>query len=317
MKVAILTLPLHTNYGGILQCYALQTVLKGMGHDVKLLAEPRYKRSYYFWWALAICKRTIIRFFLRKNISILYAPFQLELKISQRYIKDFIGKYIHIYVKRNWNFSLCRKFDAFIVGSDQVWRPIYALDIKKFFLAFLGTVKTKRISYAASFGIDTCEEYSNEQLEECKELIKQFDAVSVREDSGVQICKKYFGIDAKQMLDPTLLLSVEDYRSLISKSDTCRSSGKLLIYILDNADEKTHIVEQLAKSTKMNAYCLDSPDEKESNLMQMKTKMSVEQWIRAFDDAEFVFTDSFHGCVFSIIFRKTFVVIENKERGNA
>lgn len=317
MKIAILTLPLHTNYGGILQCYALQVVLQRMGHTVSVLDTPLYKRRYYFLWVMAICKRLFKRIFLMKKNSILYSQFQIKNTIHRKNTDVFIKKYINRYIDRNWSISLSKKFDAFVVGSDQVWRPLYASDIKKFFLVFLESVKTKRISYAASFGIDTCEEYSKEQLIECKRLIKLFDAVSVREDSGVQICKKYFGIDAKQMLDPTLLLTVDDYRGLIGKSDTYRSLGKLLVYVLDNTEEKVHIVEQLVGSIKTNVYFLDSPDEKDSDLTKIKPKMSVEQWLCSFDDTEMVFTDSFHGCVFSIIFRKPFIVIGNKKRGNA
>lgn len=313
MKIAILTLPLHTNYGGILQCYALQTVLERMGYEVSVLHRPLYKRSYYIYWGLAILKRLIKKFILHKQvISILYAPFQIARKNTDR----FIEKYIHKYIRRTWDNSLAKYFDAFIVGSDQVWRPAYAIDVEQFFLSFLDDTIVKRISYAASFGLDDLCEYNDLQIEKCATLLKKFDAVSVREHSAVNLCKKYFGVDAVQILDPTLLLISDDYVRLLKKEITKPSEGNMLVYFLDKNEGKKSICDNLALERKLTPFWLDSPDEYNKNLpIERITKMSVEQWLRSFYDADFVLTDSFHGCVFSIIFHKPFIVIGNHERG--
>lgn len=312
MKIAIVTLPLHTNYGGILQCYALQTVLERMGHDVQVLSKPQYGRFYYMIYPLVICKRLLKRFFLGKDVTIFKAPHQ----IIRQHTDRFVQEYIHQYKKRVWNSIIASRFDAIVVGSDQVWRPAYSQPIKEAFLSFLGNSDIKRIAYAASFGVDNCDEYTPEQLKICSQLLQKFNAVSVREISGVLLCHKYFGVDAVQMLDPTLLLDADDYRVLIRNGKTKPSTGEMLVYILDKSEEKIALVNRIAKEKGLTPFWLDSPDEQMKNLpLEKRIKMSVEQWLRSFDDAEFVFTDSFHGCIFSIIFQKQFIVWGNEERG--
>lgn len=307
MKIAIVTLPLHTNYGGILQCYALQTVLQRMGHEVVVLAKPKYGRSYPFIKMLAICKRILKRYVLGKKVNILLAPHE----IPGQYIDKFIRRYIHHCYKRRWIPDTMRGFDAFVVGSDQIWRPEYSFPIENAFLDFTEGMTVKRIAYAASFGVEQCT-YTEEQLSLCTALLQKFDTVSVREDSGIILCRKYFGVKAEQMLDPTLLLDVEDYRTLISSEKTTSVKGNMLVYVLDETEEKKRLVEQIAKERGL-IPCWLSNDTNE--LQDAAIKIPVEQWLRAFDEAAFVFTDSFHGCVFSILFRKPFIVIGNKERG--
>lgn len=311
MKIAILTLPLYGNYGGILQCYALQTVLQRMGHRVKILTKPRYGRSYFVIYLLSVCQRMVNRYIRGQKVNILKDSGEIERQNTDRFIKSYIFQY----KCRNWNSKLANKFDAIVVGSDQIWRPKYFPSIELAFLSFLENTNIKRIAYAASFGVDNCE-YTKEQLRTCSPLLKKFDAVSVREVSGINLCRKYFEVEAVQMLDPTLLLSADDYRALISKGNTEPSKGNMLVYILDKTPEKVLLVEKIANDKGLVPFWIDSPDEQNVNQSQkQQVKMSVEQWLRSFDDAEFVFTDSFHGSVFSIIFCKQFLVFGNQERG--
>lgn len=310
MKIAILTQPLRTNYGGILQCYALQTTLERMGYEVQVLTKPPYSRSYYIIYPLAVCKRLIKRFILGKKIAIFKAPHQI---ISQQ-TNLFIYRYIHQYILRVWTAQIASHFDAIVVGSDQVWRPLYYQPIEEAFLSFLGNADIKRIAYAASFGVDHCE-YTEEQRKLCSSLLKKFNAISVRESSGVQLCQEYFDTKALQVLDPTLLLSTDDYRTLMKKSKTQPSKGSMLIYILDRTKEKENFVERIAQAKGLTPFWMSSETNDETLPLEQRIKMPVEQWLRSFDDAEFVLTDSFHGCVFSIIFRKQFLAIGNKKRG--
>lgn len=183
------------------------------------------------------------------------------------------------------------------------------------FFPFLGDTKIKRFSYAASFGVNSCE-YTLDQRRTCSLLLKKFCAVSVREFSAINICRNYFGVEAEQVLDPTLLLSVDDYKSLIRKENTETSKGNMLVYILDRTKEKINLAEKIARDKGLQLLWLDSPDEQnEDSGLKEHVKISVERWLRSFDDAEFVLTDSFHGCVFSIIFKKQFIVLGNRERG--
>lgn len=310
MKIVILTLPLNLNYGGILQCYALQTILERMGHEVQVLTRPRYGRSYYIIYPLAVCKRLLKRFVLGKKVAIFKAPHQ----IIRQHTNRFIHQYIHQYTQREWTAKIASHFDAIVVGSDQVWRPIYYQPIEEAFLSFLGDADIKRVAYAASFGVDHCE-YTEEQRELCSSLLKKFDAISVRESSGVQLCQEYFDTKAVQVLDPTLLLSVDDYRTLIKKGKTQPSKGNMLVYLLDRTKEKENFVERIAQAKGLTPFWMNSDIDDETLSLEQRIKMPVEQWLRSFDDADFVLTDSFHGCVFSILFRKNFIVILNKDRG--
>lgn len=311
MKIAILTLPLYANYGGILQCYALQTALERMGHDVKILSRPQYGRSYCIIYPLAVCKRLFKRFILGKNVPIFKAPYQ----IIRQHTNRFIRKNIHHYYKKVWNANIASYFDAIVVGSDQVWRPIYyCRPIEEAFLSFLGDTNIKRIAYGVSFGVDHCE-YTEDQRKLCSYLLKKFDAVSVRESSGVQLCQEYFNTKAVQVLDPTLLLSANDYRALVKKSETQPSKGNMLVYMIDRTKEKEDFVGCIAQEKGLTPFWMSSETNDEMFPLEQRIKMSVEQWLRSFDDAEFVLTDSFHGCVFSIIFRKQFLAIGNKKRG--
>ena len=197
---------------------------------------------------------------------------------------------------------------------------MYTPNIYNSFLDFCENIKgIKRIAYAASFGV-TEWEFNEEQTQECARLASLFDAVSVREVSGIELCREHLNVDAKHVLDPTLLLEKEDYIKLI-KSEDCKSNGNMFCYILDNNSEIQQAIHKIEQKQGMKSFMVKAkkvgnhiPKDEEVNDY---VKPSVNKWIRAFVDAEMVFTDSFHGCVFSIIFNKPFWVIGNKERGNA
>lgn len=319
MKIGVITLPLSANYGGILQAYALQKILNNMGHDAYLISK---KES-------AFIKITKLMFRYLQNISyyikLHITPVELlkkdenDQKIILQNTNEFIKKYIRcVYIKNNSELKE-NDFNAFIVGSDQIWRPKYfgsknVLKIFYTYLSFAYNWDVKRISYAASFGTDEWE-YNKIQTYICKILIHKFNAVSVREDSGVDLCNKFYHIDASLMIDPTMLLNREDYINLFLQSNTPKSSGSLLCYILDENQEKTNMIESLSQKLNLIPFRVNSKIEEPSAPINKKIQPSIEQWLRGFYDAEFVVTDSFHACVFSILFRKPFVVYGNKDRG--
>ena len=215
MRIGILTLPLHTNYGGILQAYALQTVLERMGHEVVVFDTPKNKvleilgRFFHKLFAL-----NLINSFVNKHDNLLKA-------IISRKITSFVRKNINLKKVRGFGSLREDDFDAIVVGSDQIWRAVYfprwlEQPLDNAYLSFTNGWNIKRISYAASFGTDEWE-YTDKQTGICRECIKEFDAISVREESGVDLCKKYFGVNAQQVLDPTMLLDSVDYFLLFKK----------------------------------------------------------------------------------------------------
>ena len=149
----------------------------------------------------------------------------------------------------------------------------------------------------------------------CKKLITNFDAISVREDSGVKICKEEFDVDAIQVLDPTLLLKKEDYLSLIDQNEKSVNSGELLYYILDETDKKKQIIKQIANKLGLHPFSINEETENPVIPFDWRIQPPVEEWLQGFSNAKFVITDSFHACVFSIIFNKPFICIGNKQRG--
>ena len=138
------------------------------------------------------------------------------------------------------------------------------------------------------------------------DLAKRFDAVSVREKSAIRLCKQYLGVDAVHLIDPTLLLIKEDYIDLLHP--TAKTENLLVCYILDKTDQKTAIATEIMRSL---GYQIQNINIDGNNSRQL----SVEEWIDSFHRADFIFTDSFHGCVFSVIFRKPFIVFGNIDRG--
>lgn len=317
MKIGILTLPLHTNYGGILQAYALQTVLGHMGHSVVILDHSPYK--HLSWWKLplAYCKRFIKKFFLGKDIRIVYEPwFNKMYPIISQNTQPFIDKYLNRKEVNNLCKLSANDFDAIVVGSDQIWRPLYYSRIENAYLKFAKGWKVKRIAYAASFGTDK-KEYTAKQIGECSKLIKLFDYISVREDSGVELCWDYFQVKAEHLLDPTMLLSKDDYQKFIKQAGTSKSPGNMLVYLLDETEDKRALVNKIAREQSLLPFRVGSKVEDVAAPLEERIQPPVEQWLRGFYDAKFVMTDSFHACVFSILFGKPFVVYGNKKRGLA
>lgn len=323
MRIGILTLPLHTNYGGILQAYALQTVLERMGHKVVVFDTPNRMPLPPLKDIPKCFLKRIIKKILGRNQKIFYEYYQNKkvIPVVSQNTQRFINSYIHRQEIRDFNELDEKSYDAIVVGSDQVWRPLYFVpgwrwqEIENAFLSFASKWNIKRLSYAASFGTDDWE-YTDLQTRRCKALLQVFDAISVRETNGVTLCKKYFDIDSVHVLDPTMLLNEADYSIFFQKANTPKSNGTLLNYILDETEKSSALIMNVANQKFLRAFSVNNPYENdETKPLNERIKPSVEKWLRGFYDAEFVITDSFHACVFSILFKKQFVVVGNKERG--
>lgn len=227
-----------------------------------------------------------------------------------RFIDVYINKTPRLYSDSQVQAAFSsNQFDAVVVGSDQCWRPIYSPNIYSYFLDFLQQEKRiKKIAYAASFGTDKWE-YSPEQTERCRHLIQQFDLVTVREKTVVDLVKEKLDKDAHFVLVPTLLLTSDDYEELFKAHNLPHNKG-VYTYILDQADWKNEVVKTVTSKLGLEHYS-SQHDEKNP-----KHKIpSIESWIKGFADADFVITDSFHGTVFSIIFNKPFISLVNVNRG--
>lgn len=199
-----------------------------------------------------------------------------------------------------------------IVGSDQIWKPSYFKNIEDAFLNFAIDWTVKRIAYAPSLGSSTWN-YTQKQTDICKQLIKKFDIITVRENDSIELLKNNLGVAAKWVLDPTLLLERNDYLNLIK--DTPQSKGNLLVYLLDISPEKKALVNRVAKEKGLIPFYVSANPENYHLEIEDRIQPPIEQWLKGFDDAKLVITDSFHACVFSVIFHKPFLVLGNVKRG--
>lgn len=317
MRIAIITLPLHANYGGILQAYALQTVLKQMGHTVETIVTPWQKSMPLWRLPLAYTKRCILKFLLCRKKRIFFEQWYNRTDPPLvEHLRLFVEKELSMRLISKYSDIKDGEYDAFVVGSDQIWRPIYFdSSIENAFLSFAKDWKVvKRIAYAASFGTDKWE-YTPKQTEQCRKLAMLFDAISVREESAVDICEKHLDCKVKHVLDPTMLLSVDNYCNLLKNGKPPLSDGQLLTYILDESAETECIVKKIAAKFDYKLFRINSRYEDLEAPLSERMQPSLEQWLKGFYDAKFVVTDSFHATVFSILFGKPFIVIGNRERG--
>lgn len=314
MKIGILTQPLKYNYGGLLQNFALQYILRQAGHEVFTYSwssqEPSSNRSTKLYLILKLKKA--VRYLMKNNK-----------RITTENFNEFKDKYIDcsnfcISSDDFREFTLAESVQAIIVGSDQCWRPKYNFPhLEDMFMQFAKDIHPlKRISYAASFGTDTWE-FSEEQSARCSNLIKMFDVVTTREESGIYLCQKYLGVNAKHVLDPTLLLDRSIYAKVVSDLHTHSSPGTLYYYILNISQEKKAFIEVMGKETSLVPFCVARNGQTVNNFPGIIVPPSVQSWIKGFIDAKMVVVDSFHGMVFSIIFNKPFWVIGNQSRGMA
>ena len=318
MKIAIITLPLIANYGGILQNYALQTVLKRMGHTVETIALPLELQQPWWRKPLAYSKRSVDKYVLRRRKTPVFYEqwYNRTLPALICDMQSFVAT--HILRRKVNSFSDIKEgeYDAFVVGSDQIWRPAYSYrPIMNAYLDFAKDWKnTKRVAYAASFGTDRWE-YSNLQTRQCAALAALFDGISVREEAAVRLCRGHLHCEAVHVLDPTMLLAAEDYVDLLKDKKLEAPRGELLTYVLDETPEKARIIEKVATHYQYAIYRANSRFEDWTAPLTERKQPPVEQWLKDFQDAKFVITDSFHATVFSILFGKPFIVIGNKARG--
>lgn len=323
MRIAILTLPLHTNYGGILQAYALQTILERMGHKVDVLDKRRREKPQL---PISVkLKRFILKYILFKNIQPLAEDVLYKRrKTENKHTWKFADKYINRREISSFNEIKEGEYDAIVVGSDQVWRPCYFTGnyntpMQTAFLDFTQNWNIKRISYAASFGSDFWE-FKNDETKYCSKLINKFNAVSVREKSAKELLEKHLNFTNVDVVpDPTFLLEKENYIKLFKNSKTPKSKGNLLVYFIDETEDKNNLIDIIATTKGLKPFKVNSKVEGNKNRQEntIYTQPSVESWLRGFYDADFIVTDSFHACVFSIIFKKEFIVYANEERGLA
>ena len=309
MKIGIVTFFCVPNYGAMLQAYSLWKYLEERGHEVEFI-------DYAFGNARRI---SLWKCFVSRQVYGCVDAIRKKLKAYVRFnivhFSDALPRTrpVATFVELK---DIGSSYDTLIVGSDQMWNPLWCSgEILPVVMLDFAAKGEKRIAYAVSFG--TKEWKKAQRADEAGRLLRGFDAISVREESGMKLVQELSGRDdAKWMVDPTLLHSASFYEPLLNVK--CRKLHRYVFsYMLEEwmRDENVESVMRAVMAAKgiddihtdkVLVGGLLSPICK---LLDVQSKMSVGMWLSEIANSDFVVTNSFHGTVFSILFHKPFLTI--------
>lgn len=300
------------NYGTQIQCFALQTYLRSLGHNAYLI---RYSRNNDLI-KIPVTQRKLYNIFNPvKVVKILYVTL-LSKKIKKEgelYDRDapaFREKYLkqsREYPNINALKTDPPEADIYIVGSDQVWNINYRQvnNLMAHFLDF-GDEKTKRISYAASFGFGL-DRLSDGYINAVFPLLKRFNGISVREESGCEICKKIGINNVEQVCDPTFLIRPEQYLDYFKNENiVLPNEDYIFVYNLSSTSELN--IDNIEKWADTNNYKVIYVTGHGRADKVEKCYPTIPEWVYLIANARFVITNSFHGAVFSLMFHKELAV---------
>jgi len=292
LKIGKLTLDGYFNYGNVLQNYALDRMLKKYG-DVDCLwhmPDNFLPRVWYQWsWKEPLKFLFNWRGFRSKLFSDMHG---MEM-VRQGKIKEWCDRYINIKHIDGRYTDIADDFDYFVVGSDQVWNPIN-YDIWELFLSFASP--EKRIAYAASI---SCPSIPVEKQTLFKKGFAGMAHISMREQEGADLVREISGREVPVLVDPTLLLTADDWRKVSRSPVWSHGEDYILTYFLG---KRPKVITQLEQETGLKVVNLMDENVYEHYVT------GPDEFIWAIEHAKLVYTDSFHGTVFSILFRTPFVV---------
>lgn len=308
MKIGILTYHRSHNYGALLQAIATRHVLESMGHEVYYVDYwPGYhKRMYSFFNIRYIIKKDVV-----DSLRYIYKflrTYSIK-KERRKNMNTFISKYINPYCK-----PMTEVFDILVYGSDQIWRkqpenvgynPVY--------FGFHNIKTRKHVAYAASMGILPITEKDKEII---KNLVSHIDNISVREQDLAQLLNQLGFKNVNVCLDPTFLLSAEQWRSLFDIPLTKSTEKYVLYYCLQPNAFSLKSIKEFAKRKGFSLKIIITDYSKKESETYISTS-APDKFIQLFSNAEFIFTSSFHGLVFSIIFNKPFYASFESNSGRA
>jgi len=287
--IGIVTLNGNDNYGNKLQHYAVQEVFKRHGCEAKTIAFLYYTRiEYYIKHFIKFLTRRRYRHFLNFDAKIKYGD-----KVFYK------GKY-------NINGKYDSKYDLFSVGSDQVWNS--SIDtFRDFYLLSFVNDNNKKISFSASFGIN---EKPEKFAKTFSENLKKFKAISVREYRGKELVEELSNRkDVSVLIDPTMMLEKSEWEAIIKKPSNHNDSKYLLIYFLGNLNrDRKKEIERVASEKNYRIIDILNPNDHYYNC-------GPDEFLYLIRNASLICTDSFHACVFSVVFDKPFIVFDREQNG--
>lgn len=302
MKIGIITITNGENYGNRLQNYATHTVLSSLGFDVETIKNTTgvYNQSWIKFRIYNIMTKIYThikcRNIKRLNIHIRRTAFN---RFTQKYIKQSP----YTVSKDNVPKNIENDYDYFVCGSDQIWNPNFYFNSSVEFLTF--AKPGQRIAYCASFGVSHIQD---EYIEKYRKWINGMDYLSVREDAGAKIIKDLTNRTAEVLVDPTLMLTKEQWLSVSHRPKNLINKKYILTYFLGNKSSKINsYINKIAKSNNYDVI----------NLLDINDRFSFgvgpSEFITLINECELMCTDSFHGVVFSILMKTPFIVFERND----
>lgn len=304
MKIGILTFYVADNYGALLQAFASKYYLQSLGHEVYIIDHLKRKKFFIQYFLKGLPLIANIKYGI---LQLLKSPF-----IKYRYVifTQFINKYL-VPFTGVWETN-DNDFNCFIVGSDQIWNPIYTNKyIPIFFCQFPGAENKKCIAYSASMGIN----YIPQELHyELNKYLKNFSAISVREESTQRLIEPLVNIPVEVTIDPTFLLTKEQWLKLLPGTKKYDQGQYIVVFEVRHSN----LTNELAKliSRKYNYQILTIPSSINLKNKQTYKALDPSNFINTIANAKFVITTSFHGTAFSLICRVPFYSIETQTKDN-
>lgn len=312
MKVAIMTWVRNYNYGTSLQAFALSKYIKSLGHepiiiDYRGFKEIRHRQSY----------ANNIRFLIDKITK------KVDKKLGHMNIynenisvfENFVNSELNITeekVTQSDLQALNDDIDVFIAGSDQIWSPLFY--DPHYYLDFVEDAN-KIMAYAPSFGVSKIEDLDIQSR--VKELLKRFQYLSVRENTGRILINDIAGLEAKVVLDPVFLLSADEWDLLVDKSTLTSPKKYVLIYFLGDNAKHWKATYDFAARKKLDIKIIPVQYCHLQKKGEVLSKLSPYDFLKAIRDSEYIITDSFHGTAFATIFKKQFYVFERFSKKSA
>ena len=306
-KISVITLHRIVNYGSVLQAYATQEVLEKKGYDVEFI--DYYPERMHMLGMLKRIKNKGDKFrksFIIRNVAriIMFPSYVLRFKRFHGFIKKKLNLSNRIY-KNEEDFSKNPpKADFYCTGSDQVWNSGWNEKIDHPFFLDFETNGKKCFAYAASFGKGKLEDW---EKEETKKLLMKYSDIAMREKSGVEILENLGIHSGINVLDPTLLLSGNEWSKVASKK--YKNKKYIFVYNLNRNKKIDAYVEKLAKEKNLDIYYVSYALHEFYKKGKMKCNVKVEDFISLIKNATYVVTDSFHATAFSINFNTQFMIV--------
>lgn len=312
MKIGLCACYDTYNYGSQLQSYASLVVLQELGCDVSLI---KYKKKISFSLIVNSIPRVLNPSFVRRRIRIynnrrmekcnkVYSETISNRKCQhQRFIADHFEKYVNISYGYNALKCDATKYQAIVAGSDQLWLPSGMAS--NFYNLMFVPDKVRKISYATSFGVNSIPWYQHNKT---RHYLERINWISVREESGRRIVESLTNKEAQVVIDPTMMLSADKWNANVG--DRIITDNYIFCYFLGSSTKHREIVKTFADKEHLKVVNLAHIDEyvESDNYFENVNNVGPFEFVNLIKYADYIFTDSFHGSVFSILFQKKFII---------